>query len=213
MLEKGQAHFCYMKKILSLSLAAFVSFSVFISCSESQTEPAVQRNTIDVTPIVATKTAEGTEVNANSGAIGYHCTSNTSSVVCDIYPEGDFSEATTVIYNEGTPSSLIRFHLDPAQPDGSCRFVTYNESYEPLITGIFNQQSGYISFDYIFPDTVQTKSMFGWACNMSLGTAGLIWSTAAGAVSMGAGFVVGLAFTAFTYWACDTGEEAIRKRG
>lgn len=41
-----------------------------------------------------------------------------------------------------------------------------------------------------------------WACNLGLGTAGLIWFTATGMATAGAGFVVGLGWLAFQTWHC-----------
>ena len=46
-----------------------------------------------------------------------------------------------------------------------------------------------------------------WACNLGLGTAGLIWSTAAGMATAGAGFVVGLGWVAFQTWLCGMASE------
>ena len=45
-------------------------------------------------------------------------------------------------------------------------------------------------------------SAASWVCNMGVGTAGLIWSTAAGMVTAGAGFAVGLGWLAFQTWLC-----------
>lgn len=43
-----------------------------------------------------------------------------------------------------------------------------------------------------------------WGCNLSLGVCGALWSTAFGMVTVGAGFVVGIAWCVFQTWICST---------
>lgn len=45
-------------------------------------------------------------------------------------------------------------------------------------------------------------STAAWGCGISLGIVGGLWSTAAGMVSAGAGFVVGMAWTIAAIKAC-----------
>lgn len=50
-------------------------------------------------------------------------------------------------------------------------------------------------------------SAMDWACNLSLGTAGLIWTTAASIASAGAGVIVGAAWLVFQTWLCGEAED------
>ncbi len=45
-------------------------------------------------------------------------------------------------------------------------------------------------------------SLAAWGCGISIGIVGALWSTAFGMVSAGAGFVVGVAYTALAIAAC-----------
>ena len=46
-----------------------------------------------------------------------------------------------------------------------------------------------------------------WACNLGLGTVGLLWSGAAGIATAGAGFIVGFGWLAFQTWLCGMANE------
>lgn len=185
-----------------------LSCLLFSSCNKAEPLANDESRVITANPIYSSNDF-GTRSDTDTEIVGYHCSSSSSNIICDIFPDYSNTTANSVLYDsDGYPLTTVSFSLGEIEEDGSCHFITYNRQNEPLLSGIFNEQLGYIIFDSTY--NVATRSSFGWVCNMSLGTAGLIWSTAAGMVSAGAGFVVGLAYTAFTYWCCDTAEKKIQ---
>jgi hypothetical protein len=198
-----------MKNIFAHFLCLIMALSALVSCAVKENESSENiSRMIDVLPIYQL----GTRGDSSGEVLGYHCTSSSSDVVCDVYPDLVNSQANATLYDQlGEQIASISFAMEKIQSDGSCKFMTFNELNEPLVSGVYNQLEGYIVFDCLFGNDIVTKSTTGWICNMSLGTAGAIWSAAAGMASLGAGFVVGLAFTAFTYWFCDTAEKNMQQ--
>lgn len=68
---------------------------------------------------------------------------------------------------------------------------------------ILKAEFDYLNKQYNVLEIYNSSKAANWGCNLSLGAAGLLWSTAFGAVTMGAGFVVGATWLVFQTWACQ----------
>lgn len=190
-----------------LTLAALFNF--FIGCSKSGNylEDKEHQNIINTTPIYS-DVSSLTKGDTPAEVIGYHCSSPTSEIVCDVFPGVNDSDAKAVLLgSDNEEVATIFIDYSESSPNGDCRFIMSNEMNEPFISGIYNPSNGKLVFDTMYGNYVPTKSTFGFICNMGLGTVAGIWGTAVGIAAPGAGFVVTLAFTAFNYWYCDKAEK------
>lgn len=182
--------------------ACILSFCCCSDENEDTVELTTNKNVINIKPIsVQTKSfnefGEFTE--------GYHCTSPTSSLDSNIYIDDDRTEVITLILNkENIPAYFLRFKINEKLPDSSVSFTAFNELNEPIMDGLYNDKKSFIEFTRIYGNDVITRaSARSWGCNLSLWACGTIWSIAVGSVSMGAGALVGLAYTAAAVQICD----------
>ena len=98
-----------------------------------------------------------------------------------------------------------------------CNFSFYDfDSGDEILSGYGNFRNNTMtvtSFDYSYffygereqvpPGQNPGDPKKPWLCGMSMGVVGGIWSAAAGAVTLGAGFIVGMGFTALSIWVCS----------
>lgn len=83
-------------------------------------------------------------------------------------------------------------------------FTAYNEKEEPIMSGVYDTVNSQMEITNIFDNVIETRaSVAAWGCGLALGVVGGMWSTAAGMVSAGAGFIVGLSYTAMAIAMCD----------
>lgn len=188
-----------------IALLFMVVSVVFASCDRQDASDATERHIIDV-ELINNANDMLTKVDTpNHTTIGYHCTSETSDVVCNVFPDEPLNEVVAYLLNENEEVvTVVKFRAGDVQSDGSFEFTAYNELNEPLCTGIFNEELEYMNITDIFGNDVITKALKkSFLCNMSMGTVSVIWGIAVGTVSMGAGALVSLAFTALSSWVCD----------
>lgn len=187
--------------------SVFCCFALLCSCSTqefgSETSNVLKENVVNVQPITAAQTRS--EVLDGGLQYGYLCTSETSSLRLEVFPSSDNLETLCyMIDSDGEIQRLIYVKVDSYIADGVCRFTMLNEIDEPIASGIYDTLNKQIEVTDIYGnDAITRASAKAWACNMAIGVAGGIWSTAAGMASAGAGFVVGLAYTALAVQVCD----------
>lgn len=145
------------------------------------------------------------EVSRGDFKEGYMCTSDSSSLRLEVYPSNNNMETYSYIVDkEGNVSYLLKFKIDSFVSDGVCKFTTYNEFDEPIMSGVYDTVGSHIKITNVYGnDAVSRASAAAWGCGMAMGIAGGIWSTAVGMVSAGVGFVVGLSYTAAAIAICD----------
>lgn len=188
-----------MKRLLFLLV-----LSLCFSCEKQDvTIESGMVNTIDVEEIHFENTRS--EVIQNDCWFGYLCTSETSSLISEIYPSLDETESYSYIVDkQGNVSHLIKFKIDSFVSEGICKFTAYNEKGEPIMSGVYDTVNSQMEITNIFDNVIETRaSVAAWGCGLALGVVGGMWSTAAGMVSAGAGFIVGLSYTAMAIAMCD----------
>jgi len=187
--------------------AILCSALLFCSCNNHDLTNSVperkQINTIDIELIPPTKTRS--EANTNDSLKGYLCTSKSSSLRLEVYPSENNMEAHSYMVDKnGSVLHLLKFKIDSFASDGICKFTALNELNEPGMSGVYDTINSQIEITDIYENNVVTRAAVAmWGCSLSIGIVGAIWSTAAGMVSAGAGFVVGLAYTAMGIAMCD----------
>lgn len=82
-------------------------------------------------------------------------------------------------------------------------FTASNEFSEPIISGIYDTVNNQIKITDVYTDGLATKASAAAWGGLAIGIVGGIWSTAAGTASLGAGFIVGLSYTAMAIAMCD----------
>lgn len=123
-------------------------------------------------------------------------------VICDheggvtvwelIVPDGD--QGYNYFY-QGNPCYFTFYDFDT----GITLISGYGDYFNDAITVT------YYNSTYFNGDRQQgTGGNKPWLCGMSMGVVGGIWSAAAGLVTLGAGFIVGLGFTALGIWVCNS---------
>ncbi|MBR4156102.1 MAG: hypothetical protein IKW30_07160 [Lachnospiraceae bacterium] len=145
------------------------------------------------------------DINLDNYSEGYLCSSDSSSIVAEIYVKDNKEETIAFVLNEKNEAAFcVHFKINSFINENACTFVAYNELEEPLMEGLFDTAKGQIEITSIYENDVLSRaSAKAWLCNLSIGIAGGIMSTAAGMASAGAGFVVGLSYTALAVAACD----------
>lgn len=135
----------------------------------------------------------------------YRCSSETSSLIADIYLSEDNEEAVTLILNkELEPAYYLKFRIEGVDRDNATMFTAFNEFEEPIMSGKYNYGDCYFEITDVYGNDVVTRaSAASWGCNLGLWACGAIWGTAVGAVSGGAGLLVSLAYTAAAVQICD----------
>lgn len=188
-------------------LFAILCSVLFCSCNNRDLTSSVsegeQVNIIDTELILPTKTRS--EVNSNNIFTGYLCTSESSSLRLEVYPsENNMETYSYMVDKGGNILHLLKFKIDSFVSDGICKFTALNELNEPVMSGVYNTVNSQIEITDIYGNDVVTRaSAAAWGCGLAMGIAGGIWSTAAGMVSAGAGFIVGLSYTAMAIAMCD----------
>ena len=163
-----------------------------------------QPNVFNAELITASNTIRN-EVNKNSHTEGYLCTSETSSLKSEIYVDPINEETIAyIIGKDDEVVHMLKFQVDFYEADNKiCMFTVYNEFDEPIISGIFDTIHRLSQITQIYNNDTPTRaSVAAWGCTLSLGIVGGIWSTAAGMVSAGAGFAVGMAYTVMAMGFC-----------
>lgn len=176
------------------------------SCSndDSITTPDTkQKNEINVSKI-ENPAQTRSELLTDSYTEGYLCTSPTSSIAAEIYPQNGGKEVKTFLLNDQNEVGyVVNFKIEEEEEGGALRFTAYNEFAEPLFAGLFVSGS-YIAITNVYGNDVLTRaSAAAWGCNIGLWACGTVWSIGFGMVSMGAGVAVGLAYTCLAVAACD----------
>lgn len=145
------------------------------------------------------------EVNPAHFVEGYLCKSTTSSLNAEIFVSKDCKESYSYILDaNGKVIHLLKFKIDSQIANKVCSFSAYNENNEPIMAGIYDLTKQQIEITQVYGNDSMTRaSINAWGCNLTIGVIGGIWSTAAGVVSLGAGFVVGLTYTAMAIAMCD----------
>ena len=135
----------------------------------------------------------------------YRCSSEKSTLVADIYLSEKYDEAVTIILNKDLePAYYLKFKMEGTDVDKATKFTAFNEFDEPIMSGKYNETKCYFEITDVYGNDVVTRaSAASWGCNLSLWACGTIWSVAAGTASLGAGVVVGLAYTAAAVQICD----------
>lgn len=190
-----------MKKIVfMLVLCAMISASC---TSEKETIGVKSVNLIETKPVYPTITR--VDAFEDFCLDGYYCTSEMSPLQSEIYPNEDNTEAYAYIVDDEQNSlSMLKFVINSFESPGVCTFTTYNENNEPILYGIYDSVNCYTEITDINPDFLEGRiSVAAWGCNLAIGIVGGIWSTAAGMVSAGAGFVVGLSYTVMAIGFCS----------
>ncbi|MDH6313075.1 hypothetical protein M2137_001862 [Parabacteroides sp. PFB2-10] len=192
-----------MKKYLFFILAIGVLIS---SCSNEERGDSSKKNNLNLiksepisTPLISKSFDSGLYSEA------YRCSSEASNVVADIFVDEDHNESVAfLLSSQGDVVHEFHFKVDSYLSDYACEFTGYNELGEPLMSGIFDIENQFMQITDVYGNVVFTKaSAAAWGCGLSIGLVGAIWSTAAGMVSAGAGFVVGMSYTAMAIAVCD----------
>lgn len=91
--------------------------------------------------------------------------------------------------------------------DDVTTFSFQNEVGEEIFSAAFNTTEDTFTLLSVAPEIENAgflrASAAQWGCGMSLGVVGGMWGTVIGMACPPAGFAVGLAYTAFSIWACD----------
>lgn len=191
-----------LSALLSICCCVFLS-----SCSTQDTENSIleneQVNLINTELIYPLKTRS--ETSTNNISIGYLCTSDASSLRLEVYPnENNMETYSYMVDEEGNSLYFLKFEIESFISDGVCMFTASNEFSEPVISGIYDTVNNQIKITDVYINGLATKaSAAAWGCGLAIGIVGGIWSTAAGTASLGAGFIVGLSYTAMAIAMCD----------
>lgn len=190
-----------------MSFSLLCSLLLFCSCSKQNLNNEIsERKNLNVINAELIESAETrSEVNSIDFGKGYLCTSETSSLKLEVYPnENNLETSCYMVDNDGNVLHLLKFKIDSFIQDGICNFTASNEFNEPIMSGVYDTVNSKIEINNIYGNDVVTRaSVAAWGCGLAMGLVGGVWSTAAGMVSMGAGFVVGMSYTAMAIATCD----------
>jgi hypothetical protein len=176
------------------------------SCSNENGESNVKKNSLNLIKSESISIPLITKsFDSHLFSEGYRCSSETSNVVADIFVNNENNESIAFLRSsQGDIIHEFHFKVDLYMSSYACKFTGYNELGDPLMSGIFDIENQFIQITDIYGNIVLTKaSAAAWGCGLGIGLAGAIWSTAAGMVSAGAGFAVGLTYTMLAIAACD----------
>lgn len=193
-----------MKKFNLIAVLIVALFAM--SCSDEDVQNVVpeQSKQFKAEVLKNTPLSRGYESFDNYSE-GYLCSSESSSIVAEIYVNDNKEETIAMILNEKNEVAFsVHFKINSFINEKACTFIAYNELEEPLMEGIFDTDKEVIEITNVYENDVLSRaSTKAWLCNMSIGLAGVIMSTAAGTITAGAGMVVGLSYTALAVAACD----------
>lgn len=135
----------------------------------------------------------------------YRCSSESSSLIADIYLLEDNKEAITLILNKELKLAYyLKFKIKGVDYNNATLFTAFNEFEEPIMSGKYDYENCYFEITDVYGNDVVTRaSAASWGCNLSLWACGAIWGAAVGTISGGAGLLVSLAYTAAAVQICD----------
>lgn len=112
----------------------------------------------------------------------------------EVYINEEKNESVALLLsNDNKVAYYLHFKIDKVLSKKAATFTAYNELEEPIMSGIYDTEIQRFEITDVYNNDVITRaSARAWGCNLAIGVAGGIWSVAAGMVSMGAGFIVGL---------------------
>ena len=84
-------------------------------------------------------------------------------------------------------------------------FTCYDSNNIPIFKAMVNKRNNTCNVLEIYDGLDDLTARGGnWGCNVSLGLAGALWSTAFGMVTAGAGFVVAVGWCVLQTWLCSS---------
>lgn len=84
-------------------------------------------------------------------------------------------------------------------------FTCYDSNKTPIFKAVVDKRNNTCNVLEIYDGLDDILARGGsWGCNMSLGLAGALWSTAFGMVTAGAGFVVAVGWCVMQSWLCSS---------
>lgn len=198
----------YKTNVISWKLCLFIviiTVTNLTSCTNDYEEEPVLKpqKEISITSIPCTGI---TRADGGSYLEAYRCTSETSSLVSNIYIDSTYNKAWINMLNSTNEVAYsLEICIDSSTKDKDAyRYTAYNEMGEPIMGGIYNCKSSAFSIDKVYGNDLVTRaSAASWGCNLGLMAAGLAWSIPAGMVSMGASVLISVAYTAAAIQICD----------
>lgn len=194
-----------MKKML---LAVLCGLFIFSSCKNQDLNSDIPKvnpaNRINAQLISPVSTRSG--VSNDEFTSGYLCTSQTSPLKTEVLVNKNNQEAYTYMLDEnGNVVNTMKFKINSFISEGICTFTASDENGEPIMSGVYDTVNNKMKITDIYAKGIATRkaSLGNWGCGLCIGIVGGIWSTAAGMVSAGAGFVVGMAYTAMAIGMCS----------
>ena len=186
-------------------VTVLIAVSSLMSCANDYEDETVlnSRREISITSIPCT-TKTRTEGKFYSEA--YRCSSETSSLVSNIYVDSTYNRAWIDMLNSTNEVAYsLEICIDSYTKDEETYgYTVYNEMGEPIMGGIYNYKNSTISIDRVYENDIVTRaSAASWGCNLGLMAAGLVWSVPAGIVSVGASVLISVAYTAAAIEICD----------
>lgn len=186
-------------------LVVFLTITSITSCSNDSTEEPVStpKKEIIIHPIPSTNF---TRTDGGTYSEAYRCSSNTSSLVSDIYVDSTHNGAWINMLNSANEVAYsLEIRIEHSSENGNTYgYTAYNELGEPVMGGTYNYQTSMFSIDNVYGNDLVTRaSAASWGCNMGLMAAGLAWSIPASMVSMGASVAISIAYTAAAVQFCN----------
>lgn len=193
-----------MRKLVFCIAALCMAFCGLTSCSDTEEIKTTTDNIITAKPLAVSSLTRATGDNAEYGE-AYQLSSTTTTMVTNTYLSTDYNSAVSMILNKnGEEAYYLRFVITGENPAGGLDFTAFNEDGDPILDGNYNEPAGLFGITKVYgKDVITRASAAFWGCHISVWTAGLIWSAAAGTVSAGAGAAVGIAFTASAAGLCS----------
>lgn len=177
-------------------IESFISSEIYYSPSDSNIFKSKQTNLSDEYNFDEISIMKNNEINQ-----GVIMISNKND---DFDKLMFFTDSTGIIQGlrmeilEIAPNQTITF---------TCSDINGNQLFKAnfdYINKVYNVLEIYKSTDPNLSNMMKMKNKAAmWGCNLGLGAAGLMWSTAFGMVTAGAGFVVGAGWLVFQTWACS----------
>lgn len=127
---------------------------------------------------------ENTELNQS--AIMISSVNNSTERLIFNQQNNDITDALIMDIIDMTENEYVIFNLSDLEGN-------------PILKAEFD----FINKTYNVLELYGSSKKANWGCNLSLGTAGILWTTAFGMVTAGAGAVVGVAWLVFQTWACQ----------
>lgn len=193
-----------MKKLMFSICCSLLLFSSCQNQDVNSNVPEENRVSMINTELIS-HVGTRSEVDTDEFSNGYLCTSETSSLRLEVFPNENNQEAFAyMVDKDGVALYLLKFKINSFVSEGVCTFTASNEENEPIMSGVYDTVKNQIEITNIYGnDAISRASLGEWGCGLAMGIAGGIWSTAAGMVSAGAGFLVGLSYTAMAIAMCS----------